>query len=152
MSALKSKTVERGGGGLKYYKQLGLRIHKIPVTMASTLQTKAVFGKNSVINIRIIQGRDAVGTLTPIIYALCMAELMVIMPRTERANGMNPVTELLLNGENSSDSRSTCRSPLMDDSSSDRYRNLTVPMPFSSPLQGNTIRMALRKKLIILLW
>lgn len=131
---------------------LGLRIHKIPVMIARTLQRKAVFGKNRVIIIRIIQGRDGVGTLTPIIYALFMAELMVIIPRMERDNGMNPFTELLLDGENSSDSSSTYRSPLMDDRSSDRYRNLTVPIPFSSPLQGNTIRMPLRKKLIIFLW
>lgn len=120
--------------------------------MAMTLQIKAVFGKNRVIIIRIIQGRDAVGTLTPIIYAFFMEELMVIIPRTERANGVNPFTELLLDGENSSDSSNTCKSPLMDDSSSDRYRNLTVPIPLSSPLQGNTIRMAPRKKSIIFLW
>lgn len=120
--------------------------------MARMLQIKAVFGKNRVIIIRIIQGRDAVGTLTPIIYAFCMEELMVIIPRTERANGVNPFTELLLDGENSSDSSNTCKSPLMDDSSSDRYRNLTVPIPLSSPLQGNTIRMAPRKKFSIFLW
>lgn len=88
--------------------------------MARTLQRKKVFGKNRVRIIRIIQGRDAVGTLTPIIYALLIAELMVIIPRADRANGTSPFTELLLAGENSSDSSSTCSSPQMDDSSSDR--------------------------------
>lgn len=126
--------------------------YNIPVTMARTLQMKAVFGKNRVIMIRIIQGRDAVGTLTPIMYAFCMAELTVISPRTERANGTNPFTVLLLDGENSSDSSSTCESPVMDDSSSDRCRNLTVPIPLSSPLQGNTIRTALREKSITFSW
>ncbi len=83
--------------------------------MARTLQRKNVLGKNRVRSIRIIQGRDAVGTLTPIIYAFRIAELMVIIPRTDRANGTSPFTELLLAGENSSDSSSTCRSPQMDD-------------------------------------
>lgn len=87
--------------------------------MARTLQRKTVFGKATVTIIRIIQGRDAEGTLMPIKYAFLIAELIVTKPKTDRANGMNPFTELLLDGEESSESSSTCSSPLMDVRSSD---------------------------------
>lgn len=87
------------------------RIQISPVTTATTLQRKEVFGMKSVTKSRRNQGKDTVGTVTPNRSAFRMRDLMVTAPNTARDTVMRPETDVLVGGESSSSSRTTCRRP-----------------------------------------
>lgn len=92
------------------------------------------------------QGRAAVGTVTPSRNAFLMRELMVTVPNMARETGIRPETELLVDGENNSSSSSTCIRPTEVIRKNKMCRNLTVPIPFSKPLQKNTRTATLRQR------
>lgn len=81
-----------------------------------------------------------------------MRELMVTMPSIARDTGIRPETEVLEDGENNNSSSSTCVRPVEVTRRRKRYRNRTVPTPFSNPLQNNISTATLENRWPTSLW